>query len=376
MQTERRDWAMVPQPLISRARQALMLAMLSLTALLAASCGERGPFGSVANDDDSAAGDDDSAVDDDDSFSGEEGWELAFDVPPGAYAHVEWAAAYDGSLINLTGDFRGQRWDLATGAGGEVTLSGSPGGTHLHADSCQVDGQLYFLGGGGNGVFGVEWDYRWEQLDLTTLTWGEGGEHSSPVHRGSAARYGARCLLVGGGYGEPTVGVQALDTVTGQWSALPQLPEPRDFPYVAVLGDTLVVAGGARASQPGDTASTGFGVATADTWTLDLLDASAGWRGGPALPEAVARGIAYGESVGYGGSAARAGRVFVAGGIGNGGLGDLGWSMWSWAPGEDGWRDEGVLPEEPGPMRLLAYGGELLLVLADDDTGRLWRWGP
>jgi len=327
--------------------------------------------GCPSGDDDFASGDDDGAGDDDttdhhpDVPVDPDSWELigVLDMDD-AYGAVEWAAIRDGFLVT-----QHHRWSLADATHELQEWSGWPDGDHEQGVTCQDGPRLYFLAGGGNGLFAPWADYHWELADLDQQAWLEGGPHDYPIHAPGIARDEGRCILAGGNAGggfTPTGAVQEFVLGDEVWDYHPPVPMEVQFPYVALVDGTLMVAGGGREAVPEDTEFTSYGVAEDDVYLLDLDGPSPAWVAGPPLP----RPLMYGSAIG------RDGRFVVFGGITNGSLleGGLRSEIWSWAPGEDDWREDGGFPIEAFSHHLLHHDGEVYLVVVQAGDNKLYRW--
>jgi N-acetylneuraminic acid mutarotase len=149
------------------------------------------------------------------------------------------------------------------------------------------------------------------------LAWQRLADAPSERTEVAAAAVGPRVYVVGGfrGDGATVPTVEVLDTASGRWSAGPDLPLPVNHAMAATVGGVLHVFGGNLAG--GDPSDQAF-----------RLDGG-GWRVLAPMP----RGRAAGTAVALGTT------VYVAGGVGPGGLAgemlvyDAAAERWSTAPG-------------------------------------------
>jgi len=134
---------------------------------------------------------------------------------------------------------------------------------------------------GGNttaGALDSVWTASWSPASGAVGAWTAQANLPEATSGGGAAAWGTTVYVVGGGSGASAV-VWYASAVNGQiqsWADGPSLPQPVTAPYVAVVGNWLVAAGGLSAS----------GAAVGDVWLSPIAaDGSlGGWRQGPALP--------------------------------------------------------------------------------------------
>lgn len=157
----------------------------------------------------------------------------------------------------------------------------------------------------------------------------------------AAAVIGDRLIVAGGALDEvPVSDVVAFDFRTERWSRLPKMPDRREHVGAAALGDQLYVLGGRTGRRWAVEAATRY-------------DAGAGsWTRLPPLP------------VGSGGLAVVAanGRVIALGG-GNDGAGTVTGAVQQWIPGDDRWTR---LPD----MRTPRHGHAAAVA-----AGKIWAFG-
>jgi hypothetical protein len=329
-----------------------------------------------AGDTDDAGPDAGDTASDTDTMAPFDEWELIAELDVGGeWARIDRAVAYDGHIYTLhSSALNGyNRFSLVDGAREELLWSGYPDGTSKGGVLCPVGARAYLLGGGGDGVTSTWADYNFEVVDLAEQTWLAGGEHWAPYHLPAIAHDGERCFMVGGssesGIAE-VPSVQELLPASGELVGREPLPHGALVPFAALDGDLLFVAGGGRASADGDPIATTWGVALDQAQTLRLDGPDATWASAPTLPVALANGRAL----------ALEGRFFLFGGwpspeVSPGPLPEIR----SWAPGEDGWADEGALPAGEGfyDLRVFHHDGAVYLVVVEYDDGyrsTLVRW--
>lgn len=84
--------------------------------------------------------------------------------------------------------------------------------------------------------------------DPATDEWSEGPRLPSGVHHAALVSTGDRVVLLGGyhggGFGNPTADVWALETDADRWQPMPSLPEPRGAGAAAWDGERIVFGGG------------------------------------------------------------------------------------------------------------------------------------
>jgi hypothetical protein len=299
-------------------------------------------------------------------------WELVGVLEVGAYNGLVASTAVVGDAfygVEIGGGWEFARYEAATGARTVLAVKGAADGLHGDGAACAVGSRVYFLGGGGNGVFSMWLDQHWEVVDLAAQTWLPGGFHAAAYHAPGVAAGEGRCVMLGGNAGgglTPTVGVQELAIATGTWENLPPVPRAVVRPGGVIVGGVVVAAGGARDLEPGDSTSTYNGVAIADVAVLTA--GAAAWSPGPSLP----RPLYAPELV-----AAR-GRVFLFGGVDNGDPVPRP-EVLSWAVGDDAWRVEGAIPPDAAVgAHGFAIGDDLyVVVFANGEQtyeNRLYRW--
>lgn len=165
-----------------------------------------------------------------------------------------------------------------------------------HANAVEFGGRLYVLGFLGRRYAP---DPRGYIFDPPAGTWSAGPRLPPGRVRGgsgSATRAG-RIYVIGGSAVRAVALCDALDPATGEWTALPDLPEPRDHLAARFVAGELLVAGGTTGVPEGTLAT---------TWALD--EAAGAWR--PRGPLGVARGVA--------GAAVLDDRLYLFGGEGLG----------------------------------------------------------
>lgn len=146
-----------------------------------------------------------------------------------------------------------------------------------HPSAAALGGKVYFLGGCRTVMFvptGNTWAY-----DPAAGTWAQraslpaGRDRCAgavAVHDGKLIYAGGQRILEGGTPRRVAVAlVDAYDPVTNTWTALPDMPTPRDHFGVGVVGDTLYAVGGRTLR---------FELPVRATEALDLETLT--WRGG------------------------------------------------------------------------------------------------
>lgn len=177
-----------------------------------------------------------------------------------------------------------------------------------HANTASVDGKIYNFGG-LNGA------YEWAAIPECYVyypnndTWLTQTYMPNNTARGASAVgvYGSTVYLAGGmtileahaqsGIMNSLVLVSSYDTATGLWSALPDLPEPRQHVAGAVVGSTFYVIGG-RENSIAEYHNT--------TYALNLTNPT-GWETLAPIP--TARGSLACSAIGV--------KIFCFGGEGN-----------------------------------------------------------
>ena len=219
--------------------------------------------------------------------------DAAGQTPP--FAHYGRFGAWARFFEPLSGEWDGKRYE-ETRHYATLVVDALPTAAQLNTKLPEAtssfgavaeNGWLYVYGGhiarthryDENSVSG-----RFARLNLATRVWEElpGGPKLQGMN---LAAYRGQIIRVGGmaprnAPGQPPANysvaeVARYDPATRQWSSLPPLPEPRSSHDVAVLGDTLVVAGGwqLRGPEPAIWATT--------TLTLNLADPQASWQSVP-----------------------------------------------------------------------------------------------
>jgi len=280
----------------------------------------------------------------------------------GLYGGALWST---GGMIPLDG-----------GAAQPVVFSGSAGTENSLGAAAVLGSGLYILGGGGDGIIGQWENDTYERLDLVART-ATSAPSSAINHRLALGVYGSTIYAVGGDPGRDTLGgaqVWLLDTGAGTWSAGPSLPAPRSQAGAAVVGSTLLVAGGVCAADGADPLQNPPCPCTGDcllimgtTTTLDLSTPGATWQPAPALPFA-----AEGVNV-----VAARGRFYAMGGSTKDAYPKDVTQIVSWASGEAAWRAEGALPG-PDVWTALSDGTTIVLLVgaSGTQTGTIYAWSP
>lgn len=262
-------------------------------------------------------------------------------------------------------------WVFPLSAGGSAqaaTFGGAWPDLRESGATAVVGRDLYLVGGGGDGII-TQWeDDEWDYVDLSARVYKTGGSSPAFAHFLAAAVYGTSIYAIGGDLQEhgPTgsAGVLVLDTTTGVWSTGTPLPVPRSMHGAAVLGTTLLVAGGVCGGSPACPGGASGDVLLDSTVTLDVSSPSASWQPGPNLPAAI-------EALSL---VATSSRFYALGGT----TADDSAFNWekilSWAPGEASWRVEGVIPSGIGALGLLSTATELVLV--DFTHAQIYVWAP
>lgn len=284
---------------------------------------------------------------------------------------MPWVTLVDGTLYGI-GFSTVSRAPAAGGAASTApyTSSFSPA-DHTEGALCVVGKKAVLLGGGGNTIFG-DWNvFQIDSLDLEGPTWLDPGTLPAPRHNPAAAAFGGGCAMLGG---DPSTqimgsnGALAYDVAAGTFARLAPLPEPLSSPAAAVLGSTLLVAGGrcrgegclgAGASDPIPTSRKAH--------TLDLASASATWVAAPDLPYPLhsAHAVAHGA------------RFYVFGGWREGQPAyTSAREVLSWAPGEAAFRVDGRLPAGASVAVALADASKLYAAFAVDRDVAVWSTTP
>ena len=144
-----------------------------------------------------------------------------------------------------------------------------------------------FAAGGTTTAGGLSgaWTASWDPSTGTLGAWSAQQALPAVTVNGAAAAWGTTVYVLGGSTtgaaSAATANVWVGSASNGQitaWTAGPPLPQPLLSPYVAVVGNWLVVAGGENTS----------GTAVTATWyaTINSSGSLSGWRQGPSLPQA------------------------------------------------------------------------------------------
>jgi hypothetical protein len=258
---------------------------------------------------------------------------------------------------------------LAGGAPQAATFNGPWGDLRSDGETVVIGSKLYLIGGGGEGVFD-QWEVdEWDYVDLAAETYSVGGTSPAYAHQLAAAAYQTSIYAIGGNLQEHgslgSTGVSVLDTTTGSWSTGTPLPVPRAQHGAAVLGTTLLVAGGVCSGGgacAGPTPSSDFLLDS--SVTLDLSSPAATWQPGPTLPAGI-------EKL----TIVACGSRFY--GMGGTTLDDsaLNWTkVLSWAPGEASWRVEGTIPSGIYDLTILTTATQIYLL--DFTHAQVDLWTP
>ena len=173
--------------------------------------------------------------------------------------------------------------------------------------------------------------------------WEEIGSMRGPRGELAVVRWRDSAIVVGG-MGGPMLGsdaVEVYDLRTGQWSDLPNLPEPRHRLALAVVDDVLYAIGGAKGVNPKRAVET--------VYALDLkAGRAARWQTRAALP--APRSALRAEVIG--------GKIYVVGGIGPGNAA----KAWVYDPQADRWSAIADLPTTREHLMTAALGGRLYAI--------------
>jgi hypothetical protein len=284
-------------------------------------------------------------------------------------------AESDGWLYPVWTQRRAPRFRLEDGHADPFGTTGDPGGLYETGRLCTKGDLAVFLGGGGNGIFSTFDDFHTEVLDLASGAWQKGFPAGLPYHLVGVARDGGRCFQLGGDNGggiSPTPDVQELVVDTGQWVQRAPMPRALARAQGAFDAGRLVVAGGARKPEGGDTGWSDQGIPVADAWSLEVDAPGATWTPIAKLPSPRDSGRLF----------AWRGRFWLVGGETSGkglSMGGLVHAVVSWAPGEAAWREDGLLPIANANGVFPAPAGDALYVVVTAGTpaeARLYRWRP
>jgi hypothetical protein len=272
----------------------------------------------------------------------------------------------DGVLYAVS--MTGHAYPLAGGASEAITFSGAWSGFHGNGAAVVVGSALYIIGGGGDGIAGDWENADWDWVDLVGHTWNDGGNGPVIAHDLALAAYGSTIYATGGNLSEHSdsgsTDVYVLDTTTGTWSTGTSLPTPRAQHGAAIVGTTLLVAGGMCSGAACAGVTTADPVVVLGTCAiLDVSSPTATWQGAPALPVAVENPALV----------ATATRFYLMGGSTRDTYPPDYDGVVSWAPGESAWRSEGTLPAVDVTVAL-STGTEVVLVAGP--SGGVYTWTP
>ena len=135
--------------------------------------------------------------------------------------------------------------------------------------------------------FATVWSAPWQQSSGTLGAWTQQQSLPVPVINAGMAAWGTWVFVAGGSpdgtNGNATTDVWTADSASGQitgWTAGPPLPVPVTNPYLAVVGDWLIVAGGISPAGQGTTgtwyAAIGAGGVLGTWQPLDALPVAGG----------------------------------------------------------------------------------------------------
>lgn len=235
-----------------------------------------------------------------------------------------------------------------------------------------VDQTLYVYGGHTGEAHTYSVDEQSGQFHCLDLAAGADGQWKTlpggPKLQGlSLVAHGTRLIRIGGFTAMNELGadhdlrsqtdVSSYDTVTGQWSEMPSLPEPRSSLDAAVIDDTVYVVGGWSLSGESDDSTW-----CSTAWSLNLNDVTAGWQA-IADPPFERRAVS---------AAALDGRLFVIGGMQSTGGPTTRVSIYD--PSSNSWSDGPSLPGSGMSgfgSSAFATGGRLYVSTLDGFVHRL-----
>lgn len=162
------------------------------------------------------------------------------DAAIGSYGHTAWLAGGE------NGQGASSRVDIFDGLKRQWATVRPLPQARSGAGLVQVGARLLLAGGhAGAGVP----DGRCWLLEPTTGIWTETAPMPTPRLGATFVAYGNFVLAVGGrDAGGPSASVDRFDLATRSWSRQSSLPEARNHPVAARLGERLVVLGGSDAS--------------------------------------------------------------------------------------------------------------------------------
>jgi large repetitive protein len=129
----------------------------------------------------------------------------------------------------------------------------------------------------GHKIYLIGDPYKLHIYDISNNTWSDGKVIPNNQF-GPIVALGTKLYVIGGTSGPKTTGdVSIYDTTTGNWSAGPALPSPRQFGGAAVLNGKIYLVGG-RGYQ---------GATLVDLSDLEVLDPTTNaWHSAAAMPTA------------------------------------------------------------------------------------------
>jgi hypothetical protein len=246
-----------------------------------------------------------------------------------------------------------------------VTAAGLP--TSLDEPrAATIDGKIYLAGGttgleeGANGRLLLDPSDELTRFDPGTQTYTELAPMPEKLNHIGIVAHGGD-LYVLGGYGKRLdTGTRATlfryDPEADSWSRLPDMPEPRAAMAAGVVGDQLIVAGGAHDEVP-----------LPDTFAFDFKTQR--WTRLPDMPSR--REHIGGTVVGD--------RLYVLGGRAPGSFAVD--TAESYDVSERRWRRLPPMPTETGGLDVVAVDGKVIAVGGGNDeagtvTGAVQEWDP
>ncbi len=289
----------------------------------------------------------------------------------GTLAHAQvnhWYGLFQGSIWRCgdTGD--GDIYSLKDGSAQGVTFTGDWTGGHENGRSIVVGSTMFLIGGGGDSITGEWMNSEWDTLDLIAHTWKSDGSGPVFTHFLAVAADGTRIFAIGGDPDRDTLGstgVSILDTQGNTWTTGTPLPAPRAEHGAAIVGSTLLVAGGVCDGMNCPGAGNGLSLLSS-TLTLDLSSPSASWADGAPLPVPVEQLFVV----------AVADRFYALGGASRDGYPQDQTDVLTWAPGEPAWQKKGSLPAGVATVAALSDGARLVLVASEGQEVVAFEWTP
>lgn len=228
-----------------------------------------------------------------------------------------------------------------------------------------VHEDVLFIGGGANFPGGMPWRGNKKEYDRSLYAYRQNSdglpELSGTFQLPDSVAYGANCntpqgLVVAGGENERGLSAQVLliawdkGNSAPTFRALPDLPEAITNASLALLGNTLYLAGGETKDAVSD-----------ELLALDLSQPDAGWRVEAALPYPVSHACVVAQADG----------IYLMGGRKRnpGDVSDFYDGVWHYEPATSEWTARASLPKAISAATAVALGDEEILFVGGDDGG-------